>query len=109
MYRKQKISKSSIELNDSQTGETIEMKMERVMNNNEPISDGAPIIFTERKDGVRPEYNPRTDRFEVAIEAMDKVAKTHIGKREERQNLKIVKPEDGKPDGKPEPTQGTQQ
>ena len=40
----------------------------------EPITDGAPIIFTDAKDGVRPEFNPRTDRWEIAIDAMDKVS-----------------------------------
>ena len=39
-------------------GEQIEEKVRRIINNNEPITDGAPIIFTEKKDGVRPEHNP---------------------------------------------------
>ena len=43
-------------------GEQIEEKVRRIVNNNEPITDGAPIIFTEKKDGVLPEYNIRTDR-----------------------------------------------
>ena len=43
-------------------GEQIEEKVNRIVNNNKPITDGAPIIFTEKKDGVLPEYNPRTDR-----------------------------------------------
>ena len=30
-------------------------------NQNEPIEDGAPIIFQERGDGVKPEFNIRTD------------------------------------------------
>ena len=33
------------------------------------------ITFTERKDGVLPEYNIRTDRFEVAREAQDRLNK----------------------------------
>lgn len=38
------------------------------------MEDGVfPTIYTEKKDGVRPEYDIRTDRFEVAIEAMDKI------------------------------------
>lgn len=53
-------------------GETIEEKVNRVVNNNEPITDGAPIIFTEKKDGVLPEYNIRTDRWDVALTAMEK-------------------------------------
>ena len=38
------------------------------------MEDGVfPIIYTEKKDGVRPEYDVRTDRFEIAIDAMDKI------------------------------------
>ena len=66
MYKKTRANKTSIHLNNSQEGETIEMKIRRIMNNKEPIEDGAPLIFTERKDGVIHEYNIRTDRFELA-------------------------------------------
>jgi len=38
------------------------------------VEDGVfPTIYTEKKDGVRPEFDIRTDRFEVAIEAIDKI------------------------------------
>lgn len=38
------------------------------------MEDGVfPTIYTEKKDGVQPEYDIRTDRFEVAIDAMDKI------------------------------------
>lgn len=38
------------------------------------MEDGVfPTIYTEKRDGVRPEYDIRTDRFEVAIDAMDKI------------------------------------
>ena len=63
-------------------GESIETKMERITTNREPIKDGAPIIFTERKDGVKPEYDIRTDRFEIAIDAMTAVDKSNKAKRE---------------------------
>ena len=57
------------------------------MNNKEPIKDGAPLIYTERKDGVQPSYNIRTDRWDVAVEAMDKVTKSYHAKREERAKI----------------------
>lgn len=84
MYNKTKPTKTSIKVNESYKGETIEQKMNRVVNNKEPITDGAPIIFTDRKDGVLPAYDIRTDRWDVAIDAMDKVSKTQIAKREQR-------------------------
>lgn len=54
-------------------GEYIEEKVRRITENNEPIEDGAPIIYTERKDGVNPAYNIRTDRWEIAQNAMEQV------------------------------------
>lgn len=54
-------------------GEYIEEKVRRITENGEPIEDGAPIIYTERKDGVNPAYNIRTDRWEIAQNAMEQV------------------------------------
>jgi len=88
MFNKRQPKPTTIELNQSIEGETIEAKIRRVTNNKEPITDGAPIIFTERKDGVKPEYDIRTDRFELAVEATDLMTKTHLSKREERHNPK---------------------
>ena len=107
MYRKNKVPTTTLSINTSYIGETIEQKIERIVNNKEPITDGAPLIYTERKDGVMPEYDPRTDRFEVAAEAMDKVTKSKRAERENR--LKPVKggaDEPGK-DGGAESTQAT--
>lgn len=61
-------------------GECIEKKVQRIVNESEPIEDGAPIIFQERADGVKPEFNIRTDRWEVAIDAMDKVSAEELSK-----------------------------
>lgn len=54
-------------------GEYIEEKVRRITENNEPIEDGAPIIYTERKDGINPAYNIRTDRWDIAQDAMEQV------------------------------------
>ena len=40
-------------------------------------------FYTERKEGVIPAYDVRTDRFEIAVEAMGKVVKSNIAKREQ--------------------------
>lgn len=79
-------------------GEWIEEKVRRVVENGEPIEDGAPIVYTERKDGVRPEYNIRTDRWEIAQEAMEAVRE---GKRK-MIAMKIAE-RDGKPGGENQP------
>ena len=62
-------------------------QIERIVSNGEPISDGAPSIFTERKDGVISAYNIRTDRWEIATEAMDKVSGSIQAKREAKAKL----------------------
>ncbi|MEM0173378.1 MAG: hypothetical protein QXI16_02610 [Sulfolobaceae archaeon] len=82
-------------------GESIENKVNRILINKEPITDGAPLIYTKRQDGVLPGYNIRTDRFEVAIEAMDKVSKSKLSKRMEYIN-KDSKPNDKKEPQKPD-------
>ena len=63
-----------------QKGESIENKVRRITENNEPITDGAPIIYTNREDGVLPAYNIRTDRWEVAQAAMDAVNQANLAK-----------------------------
>lgn len=38
------------------------------------MEDGVfPTIYTEKKDGVQPEFDIRADRFEIAIDAIDKI------------------------------------
>lgn len=61
-------------------GETIERKCARLVENNEPISDGAPLVYFDKKDGVRPETNIRTDKWAIAQEAMNRVTKEKLAK-----------------------------
>lgn len=52
-----------------------EVKLRKIISGEtSTMEDGVfPIIYTEKKDGVLPEYDIRTDRFEVAIDAIDKI------------------------------------
>lgn len=63
-----------------QEGESIENKVRRITENNEPITDGAPIIYTNREDGVLAAYNIRTDRWEIAQQAMEAVNQANLAK-----------------------------
>jgi hypothetical protein len=81
MYNQRRPNKASFRVNKSTEGETIEAKMRRIMQNKEPITDGAPLLFQERNDGIDPATNIRTDRFELAANAMGKVTKDTIAKR----------------------------
>ncbi len=107
-YNYKKARKTSINVRKARyEGETIEEKVDRVTTQKEPIKDGAPEIFTERKEGVGPAFNIRTDRFELATEAMDYVTRSSLAKREERHNPKVIDINDGKEEdnGKAEPSQ----
>lgn len=85
-YKYKKPTKTSLKVNTSYEGESIEKKVNRIVNNKEPIEDSAPLIYTERKDGILPAYDIRTDRWDVAIDAMSKVDKSYQAQRME--NLK---------------------
>ena len=52
-----------------------EVKLRKIISGeSNDMEDGVfPTIYTEKKDGVQPEYDIRTDRFEVAIDAIDKI------------------------------------
>lgn len=88
MYAQVTANKTTIKANQSYVGETIEEKVNRIVNNKEPIKDGAPLVYTDRKDGVMAATDIRTDRFEVAIDAMDKVHEIKLGQRKKRMEEK---------------------
>lgn len=83
MYRPSKPAKTSLKRNESYPADTLEVRIERMMHNGEPIGEGAAIQYTERKDGVHPMMDIRTDRFELAVDARDKSAKSHLAKRDQ--------------------------
>lgn len=90
-YKIRKYSKKGLRVNESYEGETLEIKIQRLVKNKEPLEGSVPLTYTERKEGVRADTNIRTDRFEIAAEAMDKVTKSNYAKRAER-----VKAQEGK-------------
>lgn len=72
--------KSKIQIDNLYEAEPLEMKLRRKMNGgkvDEEEGDGKTwaIAYTEKKDGVKPEYDIRTDRFEIAREAMETIEK----------------------------------
>lgn len=102
------MQKTSLQVNNSYTGESIEAKLARIIHNKQPITDGATqLIYQDRNEGINPDMDIRTDRWEHAIEAQDKISKYHMAKRKER--IDALKPKTDKNDGGPEPIQGTEQ
>lgn len=89
-----------IRVNNGYEGIPLEEEIEAYTTNKTPIENTSPIIYTERKDGVKPEYDIRTDRWEIAQNAMDYVSKTAIAKRHNQENKKE--------DSKAESTQATE-
>lgn len=90
MYKQNRSIRSKIRSVETVEGETIEQKIERIISNKEPITDGAPEIFTERKDGVISAYNIRSDRWEIAADAMDAVTRSVAAKRDGKAKMEVV-------------------
>lgn len=107
MYKKNRIKPTSIEINESVEGESIETKIERMVKNKEKPDGTTDLLYSERSEGVVAGYNIRTDRWDVAIEAMDKATSSKIAKRDAAAQAKIVDMKPEKESGKPESTGGT--
>ena len=72
--------KSKIRINNLYEAEPLEVKLRRKMKGGKVDEEGGDektwaIAYTEKKDGVKPEYDIRTDRFEIAREAMETLEK----------------------------------
>lgn len=71
---------SQIKTWNTYEAEPLEVKLRRKMRGGKVDEEEGDkktwaIAYTEKKDGVRPEYDIRTDRFEIAREAMETVEK----------------------------------
>lgn len=87
MYKKNK--KHTTILTDGDNtfiGQSIEDKVRTATSTKAPIEAISPMIYTERKDGVIPDHNIRTDKWEIAQQAMDTISKGVREKRQERMN-----------------------
>lgn len=93
MYKRKTLTKTLLRGNEVTEGESIEVKVRRILKTKEPINDSSPEIFTARSEGVLPGFNIRTDRFELAADAMDKIAASELARREN-----MFKPKEDKPE-----------
>lgn len=69
-------------------GEELITKIRRVLDENEPLTDGAPLIYTPKEKGVIPEYNIRTDKWQLAMGAMDRVSEYKLSEYMKKSELK---------------------
>ncbi|QRV61790.1 hypothetical protein [Microvirus sp.] len=76
-------TKSAIRTTDAYECDRLELKLRRLIESKEPIDENVtvPLVYTERKEGVLPAYDIRTDRFDLAIMAMDAANKMRDAKR----------------------------
>lgn len=86
---------------DPQRGETIEMKVRRITENKEPITDVAQPIYMERGVAMA-STDIRTDRWEIAREAKDKVAAAVSAKYQKKAEEKAESKTEGKAEPKTE-------
>ena len=84
MYKRDLKYKCPFFVNNSVEGERIETKVLRAMRSEGAISDGAQTVYQERSEGVNPLCDIRTDRFDIAIEAMDNVNRSRIAQRDKK-------------------------
>ena len=68
-------------------GTPIEKQIANAMSVQEPIDNTSPIQFTKRSDGVLPDFDIRTDKWDVAQKAMtavaDKVRQNRVSKMQD--------------------------
>lgn len=62
---------------------SIEQQMRRIKKGENIEMYNKPEIFTEKKDGILPQYDIRTDRFDIMQNAHDQLARTSSAKRAE--------------------------
>ena len=68
-------------------GKTIEQRCREMVETGEPIKDTSPLIYTPKERGVRPEYNVRADKWDIAQGAMDAVNRERIAKGQQPPNV----------------------
>lgn len=72
MKLKSRFIKTSIKRVPKDAGISIEERVRQAIATNKPIEGNAPMIYTPAKDGVNPAYDCRTDKQDLALDAMDK-------------------------------------
>lgn len=91
MYTQRQPTQTSLNVNQSYEGERIETKVQRMVENKEPITDSAPPIYTERSEGVNPLTDIRTDKWEYMNDAMTQATNVQLGKRAQRLGEEAMK------------------
>lgn len=95
MRKRIKPQSTRLEVNKSVEGICMEENVRSIIEGKTGISQQFEAIYTDRADGVLPQFDIRTDRFEIAREAKDKLNKFEASKIAKGENKGEV-PEEGK-------------
>lgn len=97
MYKKKNRFSTRMAVNDSQEGETIERRMERLMNNEEGEQvEGKDLIYGRPDENVMPNTDIRRDHWADAHEAGSKLIEEQNEWKDNRKKMKIAKEEEEK-------------
>ena len=89
--------KGMIEMTEK--GETLIKKIQRILDENEPLTDGAPTIYTPKQAGVRDDCNVRTDKWLLAMNAMDRVNNYELNEYLKKGEAETKKTTEGQTEG----------
>lgn len=95
-------NQGKIKKNETYEGKSLEEALADKIAGEEIELGGKALLYSERKDGVLPITNIRTDRWDIAMMALDSVEKARIAKRDS--SGKTL----DKTDGLAKPTDGTE-
>jgi len=73
MYKKVTKRTGGLKINQSMEGETIEEAVKRAYQNGENLESTNNLVYSERKEGVIEAYDIRKDKFEMALDANERV------------------------------------
>lgn len=94
-------------IKETEKGETLIKKTQRILDENEPLTDGAPMIYTPKQAGVRNDCNIRTDKWALAMNAMDRVNNYKLNEYLKKGEAEAPKTAEGQTEGgttEPNPT-----
>lgn len=86
MYKRPAYKPTSIVRTSVTEGETIELMVERALNNKEPIEARTTPIFDDSETAKhgREAYDIRLDKWDLAIDGMEKVSQIRTAEKEEQ-------------------------
>lgn len=84
-------------------GNSLAREIEKFQEEGGEIEMGSPLLYTKKSDGVRPETNIRTDRFEMAQNRMQAAYEAENAQRAKQRAEKDAKKDTPTPEQTPTP------